>query len=287
MWPWPSQEPYSNTSHDSRIPILKGLDVSSVQGTLPFKQLVAADHKFCIQKAGQGNDGLDPEFWDNVKGCRDHGLAPGAYHFWYPLKHIDPKAQAQHLFKLCGGFGANDGELPPFVDLEWPEKFKLNKATGKVGINPSWVKYGCEPQQMSDHMEAGCEEMTRLWGRKPIIYTYLNWWESDLAGVDKSWASAYSLWMAWYVKNWPKPGDKPCTPKEWPSWLFWQWDGNGGHYLPNGVDSDFCVFNGDEEDLRLLTVVGDSRPEPPAPIVHNNDEHMAELLKDLQRYRGE
>ncbi|HNX50430.1 MAG TPA: hypothetical protein PKL08_09710, partial [Thermoanaerobaculaceae bacterium] len=67
---------------------------------------------------------------------------------------------------------------------------------------------------------------------------------------DVSWAADFDLWMAWYRSGWPLPGDAPKVPSPFPTWKFWQFDGNGGLRLPSGTDSDFCVFNGSLEDLK-------------------------------------
>ncbi len=143
------------------------------------------------------------------------------------------------------------GRRPLFLDFEWPEPEK-------------WTKWGCTAAQISDWCRACAGEVERLTGIAPIIYTYPYWWAA-VSKADVSWAARVRLWLAAYVKGWPKPGDSPKVPKPWTSWLFWQWDGNGGERLPNGVDADFCVFNGTEEDLQALIVAG---PLPDFDVVH-------------------
>lgn len=114
----------------------------------------------------------------------------------------------------------------------------------------------------------------------PVIYTYDWWWACirDGApsygfpqGADVSWAAKYALWMAWYVKGWPKDGDAPKIPAPWSEWLFWQFDGDGGLKLPNGIDADFCVFNGGEDELRRFVRPADDAPIVDFEIVHTSD----------------
>lgn len=101
-------------------------------------------------------------------------------------------------------------------------------------------------------------EVHRLSGVAPVLYTYPWWWAAVRDGVsaygfptkgDVTWAKAYGLWLASYRTGWPKPGDAPKVPAPWSQWTFWQFDGNGGLRLPNGIDCDFCVFRGDDAAL--------------------------------------
>lgn len=75
----------------------------------------------------------------------------------------------------------------------------------------------------------------------------------------------------------PRPSQRPdgsCPqiPNAWAQaeWTFWQCDGNGGRRFPGGIDADFDVFNGSEDDLRQFLVAcvtppGSARsPSPPA-----------------------
>lgn len=229
-------------------PMLHGLDGSSVQGILPFDQLVATGIKFVILKAQQGNDGFDPDCIKNAEAAIAHGLTVFAYCFLYPLPHLDPREQARlFLSKLKGT--VLEGK-PIFVDCEWPEPLAL-KAGGK-----GWKEWGCTPAQISQWMKDCCDELSK--STTVVMYTYDDWWSCVRdgraaygfpQGADVSWAAQYALWMAWYRKGWPVGGDAPRIPKPWTKWLFWQFDGNGGLVLPNGLDADFSVFNGDEQAL--------------------------------------
>lgn len=232
--------------------MLRGLDVSSVQGLLPVDKL-GPEYRFLIHKAVQGNDGKDPFFERNIKAWEATGRVGGAYHFVYPLPHLDPKKQAQAFFEGTAGYGAYEGQLPPMIDAEWPEPARRNP-DGTLSYPQK--KWGCTEQQISDFLAVLCAEMHRLYGTKPMIYTYDWWWASLAAKADVSWAAAYGLVAAWYRNGWPVQGEKPKIFKPWTDWLFWQFDGNNGLRLPNGVDSDFDVFNGTEEDLKHLTVYG-------------------------------
>lgn len=253
--------------------MIKGGDSSRVQGLLPFPQLAALGMRFVILKAQQGNDGFDPCFERNMKAALAAGIVPFAYCFAYPLPGDKPGRDPKQQAKLCVDRLYRFPEMrgrPIFVDLEWPE--------------PSdWTKWGCTAAQIAAWCRDFCAEIFRLTGVRPIIYTYPWWWAAVSNGGDVAWAAEYALWLAAYIKGWPAEGTSPRIPAPWKTWLFWQFDGNGGLVLPNGLDADFCVFNGTEDDLQALT--RGAPPAPPVvdgPIVHADDE-MLEV--ELQRYR--
>jgi len=227
--------------------MIRGFDASSCQGVLPFKQL-NSEYNFVILKAQQGNDGFDPDFERNMLDGFASGLEVFAYCFGYPLPPKDghpgrdPRVQAKLFVDRVYRFPQMRGR-PIFLDFEWPEP-------------QDWVKWGVTAAFISQWCRDCANEVWRLTGVKPIIYTYPDWWH-HVSTADVSWASTFRLWLAAYVKAWPTDGSSPHVPKPWEDWLFWQWDGNGGFRLPNGVDADFCVFNGDRA---ALTALANPRP---------------------------
>ena len=236
--------------------MLRGLDAFSGQGQLDYPSLIREFNcEFVILKAQQGNDGFDPMFEWNWKGAVDAGVEPFPYCFLYPLDKIDPATQAKRFIdEVFKRVPAARGR-PFFLDVEWPEVVPLKPGPGAKG----WKEWGCTPKSIATYTKAVCEGMTQHSGRKPAIYIYDWWWTAVRDGApnygfpekgDVSWASDYDLWMAWYRSGWPIPGAAPKVPAPFQDWKFWQFDGNGGLRLPNGVDSDFCVFNGSKEDLQ-------------------------------------
>lgn len=242
--------------------MIRGLDVSAVQGVVPWTGL-AREYAFAIPKAVQGNDGVDPNFARNAAGALAAGMHAFGYCFAYPLP-CKPKCP--------GAFDCVCGRSPEwqaarfvrevykhlpdsriFVDFEWPEVVP-SKPGGK-----GWREWGCSPPQMAEWLRRHCAEIVRLTGKRPCLYTYPWFWGAIRdgaaaygfpAGGDVSWAADFDLWIAWYVGgHWPTAGASPHIPKPWTTWRFWQFDGNGGLRLPSGMDADFCVFNGDADAL--------------------------------------
>lgn len=210
--------------------------------------------RFAILKAQQGNDGFDPSFGKNVTLALSEGIEPFPYCFAYPLPSNgtpgrDPREQAKLFVERTLAVSRAMEGRPFFLDYEWPAP-------------DQWRRWGCSASQIADWCAANAEEVENLTAVTPVIYTYPWWWAEVSKGGDVSWAANYPLWIASYPKEvgWPKEGDKPVIPKPWSDYLFWQFDGNGGLKLPNGVDCDFCVFNGDEEDLQKLAGRTPNRP---------------------------
>jgi lysozyme len=227
--------------------MLLGYDVSSVQGKVPWDK-VAADprFKFAIVKCYTGNDGKDPFYMVNIEAARGAGLRVGAYYFAYPLPHLDPKDQARNFFAVCGGIGTQPGDLPPILDAEWPAP-------------EGFAKWNCTPQQVREWVLACLQEMERLWGVTPMVYSY-PYWEASVHTELLPELARFPLHQANYEYNGkiPPEGYSPKVAKPWDKATIVQFDGNGGLKLPNGADVDVNMFIGTEADwqafLRLPTV---------------------------------
>lgn len=188
------------------------------------------DVHFAIVKATEGLTYVDPQFAANMEMAERNGLITGAYHYIWPNR--DPVVAAKKFFDVAAG----KVELPPFLDFETMKGMSAGEAVFNV-----W-RFKKESEQ--------------LWGRKVVLYTYPSFWDGLWVGrfgyVDaRTRGYLYELadndlWLAHYGVRSPK------VPQPWTTWKIWQYDGNGGEYLdqPGGkVDSDFCWFDGDKNDL--------------------------------------
>src|SRR5271155_5343428 len=116
--------------------LIKGLDVSVIQGVVDFAAVAATGVQFVICRCGVGNSGKDSTYDKNMTNAKAAGLQVMAYHFVYPLPSQagnptrDPAAQA----KLHAGYA--NGALAA-CDLEWP-------------TNVDWVKWGCSAAQIGE-----------------------------------------------------------------------------------------------------------------------------------------
>lgn len=167
-------------------------------------------------KASEGDYREDPMFWQNWQ--RSIGLVErGAFHFWIP--NIDPLKQAQLFYDLLGSAGS---EFPPCIDFE-----------------PDKKRFPVNPAKMSDDLFATFNEVQRLTGTQPVIYTSKMFWEHYFpkpAPVDWVVERQVKLWLAQYPNPKPPYGTKfdqwnlvhyayqnPLPPREWVGLPLWMW----------------------------------------------------------------
>ena len=241
---------------------IEGFDISSVQGHVDFASL--GQYRFVYIKAKQGNDGVDPLFHQNCLAAKTAGIVYGAYHFVYPLGHIDPVQQAQDFYNASGGLGSNIGDLPQAVDLEWPAP-------------QDWAHWGCTAASICTWCSKLLAKMDELHGCETVVYIYPDFVNHLVSGGgDISFLRTRKrLWMAG-GKHYgdgvlPGPGEPPPEPQGLTNIVLQQWDGNGGRRLPNGVDCDFDLFLGSEADFALFRGIKPDPVQDGMPVTNLNE----------------
>jgi len=246
--------------------MILGVDVSALQGVIDWARVAAAGVRFAYLRCTIGNEPKqnDTRFAINVKGCREAGIYPGAYHFAFPLATgagNSPADQARRAYVQADTLGSQKGELPPSLDIEWPPPHQ-------------WAKWGVTAQSIAGWTRAYLTEAERLWGRKPVVYTYPWFWQSVLAGTDNiEWAAEYPLWMARYLSpnDWMPVKDASGPPKPWTHSAIWQFAADGSNVRIPGIGTvvDRDVFLGELSDLRRFCGIDPeavTEPElPPCP----------------------
>lgn len=200
---------------------IHGIDVSRYQQSVSWKLVKGMKVRdvqlhFVFIKATEGNNLVDPYFKRNWNKAKEVGMVRGAYHFLNPKK--DGKTQAKSFINAVK---IESGDLPPVLDIE-------------KGWNVPKTKIQQEVKAWLDAVEAE-------YGVKPILYTYVTFYEKYLRGAFDD----YPLWIAHY--------DQPGSPRIGRTWHFWQHSEEG---RVNGIASkvDFNVFNGDSADFMSLLV---------------------------------
>ena len=196
---------------------IKGIDVSSVQGTnIDWNAVAASGIQFSFMKCGNGNDGFDPTYSNNIDAANAAGIKTASYHFTYPLPNSpghpnrDPVEQATLHFNHCK-------TSVVAIDLEWP-------------ATQDWAKWGVDAQFINDWCLKYLETYSDLAARMPLVYTYPYWSKAVNFSQD---IARYALWIASYEAT-------PVIPKPWTDFAFWQTSGGGGK-LPNGTPVDTNV----------------------------------------------
>lgn len=118
---------------------LKGIDVSSWQGTIDWAKVKQSGIQFAILRAGWGYNSIDPQFIRNVQECTKNGIPFGAYWFIYCTDDAGARKNANGFLEAI-----KDVKLtyPIFADFEYDSVSYANK----YGVNVTkdnasrWVK---------------------------------------------------------------------------------------------------------------------------------------------------
>ncbi|MEV7434098.1 lysozyme [Streptomyces griseoviridis] len=202
----------------------KGHDVSSHQRTVDWGKAKARGATFVYVKATESTSYRNPYFDAQYGGAENHGILHGAYHFALPNRSSGA-AQAAYFVRNGGGWQADGRTLPPALDVEYNPYDRRHRC------------YGLGKARMVDWIRSFSDEVERLVGRPPVIYTTAHWWKACTGGSRA--LSANPLWIA-------RPGasNAGSLPGGWPYWTFWQ------HGTRGSLPGDQNLFNGSLAQLR-------------------------------------
>ncbi len=209
---WQRREPWTYAIH--------GTDVAKYQGEVDWAKAKAAGISFAYLKATEGGDRVDDQFESNWRQTRAAGIPRGAYHFFYFCR---PAIEQAAWF--IRNVPREKGTLPHVLDMEWNH------------LSPS-CKLRPDPETVRSEMRVFLNALTRHYGRKPIIYTSLDFYDDN----DLEKLRGYSWWLRSVAGH---PDEKYDNQ----SFVFWQYTGTG--IVPGiGGDADINVFNGNAETWR-------------------------------------
>lgn len=209
--------PTGPTPADGPLP---GIDVSHWQGAIDWDAVEDDGVEFAFIKATEGGDYTDPRFAANWAGARQAGVVRGAYHFFRP--QTDAMAQVAHFLRTVQ---LAPGDLPPVLDVE--------------------VTDGRSAAQIAAGVRTWLQEVERVTGRRPILYTRASFWTGQMGGGF----GGYPLWVAHYGVS------SPNIPAEWSGWTFWQ-HSDAGRVDGISGDVDLNWFNGDRAELNAFVSTG-------------------------------
>jgi len=215
--------------------MIQGIDCSHHNRRFNWDKAKAEGVRFAFIRAMFGYT-RDTEFDRNWSEAKRVGIARGAY--GWALHNMNQKT----LAKLFVNRWINDpGELPPVVDYE----------------NTKW-----HGKATFEELRLFMDEVYRLSGLHPIIYTSKGAWNSVPKHSEQLWALNHHLWVANYTLS-----SQPSMPSVWKTsgtpWTFWQYTshGDGYKYGSGGKNLDLNWFNGSEEEFADY-VKGDIQPAP-------------------------
>jgi len=202
---------------------IQGIDVSKYQGTIDWNAVASSGVKFAWIKATEGGDHVDERFQANWQGAKLAGIPHGAYHFMYWCRK--PIEEATWFEE---NVPVEADALPPVLDVEpTPDSRTCRRRL--------------EHDQTIADMKVVLDEMERHFGKRPIIYTNIEFYNAILAGGA---FADYPIWVRSTKHN-------PAMRYSDRDWQFWQYQADG---IVPGIDGevDRNVFDGDQKQWRAF-----------------------------------
>jgi lysozyme len=209
----------------SRVP---GIDVSRWQRRIDWSAVADAGYRFAFIRATIGDEYTDPRFYLNWDGARETEMLLASYHVLRP--DVPPDDQIDFLVETLG---ERSGDLPPVLDIERDD--------------------GMHPDAITASVAAALEAMEAQLGRRPIVYT-ARWCWNRWVRPSPRWR-AYDLWVASYTSE-------PRLPRDWDTWLFWQYTDRGDVPGVQAPATDLNWFAGSWQDLQRYAGRADITDEP-------------------------
>ncbi len=199
---------------------IRGVDVSSYQGDVDWKEIRGEGYDFAFVKATEGSTHVDPSFEVNWKKARRARLLVGAYHF---LSYdSDGDTQAENFIRTVP---KKRNALPPVVDVELYGDYETNHP---------------DKEYLREVLDEVITRLEDRYGKRPIIYTNPYVYDLYLAGDYESTA----IWIS--------DPDEAETLSDGKAWTFCQYSFEGRtEGVENGV-IDLNRYAGSLWSLRHL-----------------------------------
>ncbi len=231
-----------------------GVDVSKFQGAIDWNRVASSGVKFAYIKATEGGDHLDEQFQANWDGSAAVGLPHGAYHFVYWCRPWN-----EEIAWFEQNVPVDKTALPPVLDVEaTPTSHTCKRHLDRESAIPE--------------MRAMLQEMERHYGKKPIIYTTVDFYEGILSGGE---LTEYPIWVRSVKHN-------PAVKYAGRDWFFWQYQSDG--YV-DGISGkvDRNAFSGTRSDWQAFVGTHDgARPDPAPALPQVANETTATVTAELQ-----
>lgn len=171
---------------------MEGIDVSHYQGSIDWDEVAGEDAiSYVYLKATEGASLVDHTYRRNLTEARRVGLSVGSYHFYRP--NISWQKQFENMTSVVK---AEEQDLVPIIDIEH-----------RGGVS--------EAAFIAD-LRAFIEKVTEFYGKKPLLYTYHNFYNRYLVGEF----SDYHFMIARYRS------DRP-TLNDGKDYIMWQYTASG------------------------------------------------------------
>ena len=200
--------------------MLRGIDVSTHQGTIDWDEVAGAGLSFAIIKATQGRSettaGLrnftDSKFKRNITESHRIGLRVGVYHYLTAQTVREAIEEAEYFLSVIEPY-------KPLIDL-WAVVDVESKHLPK------------SKTLLTQIVNTFCLRVTSA-GMQPMVYTNPTYLKRRLNDI-----SCWPLWLA----LWRSKTNVP-TVKDYPAMKLWQWGGEKISGISGNVDSNFAIVD--------------------------------------------
>lgn len=172
---------------------LKGIDVSSYQGTPDWQKVKAAGVNVAILRIHQKN-GPDRSFEHNYRGCKSNSILIGGYKYSYALTPDQAIEEAEDVIEVLNGRGL---DFPVFYDLEWKNQRMLESAA-------------------VEEIALAFLDRIKKAGYKVGIYCNKDWYNNVLTAKLRS----YDCWLASYPSKDSGALQERLRPSEGIGWQY-------------------------------------------------------------------
>ena len=162
---------------------LFGIDVSTWNGTIDWKQVAKSGVSYAIIRCGYrgttyGSLVEDNKFASNIKNASDAGIKVGVYFFTQAVSEAEAVEEASMCLSLVEGYKLS---YPIFVDVE--------SGSGNARAN------GLSKEARTAIVKAFCKTISNS-GYKAGVYANKNWLNTKLNATE---LTAYTIWLAQYA----------------------------------------------------------------------------------------
>lgn len=200
--------------------MLRGIDVSTHQGTIDWDEVAGAGLSFAIIKATQGRSeataGLrnftDSKFKRNITEAHRIGLRVGVYHYLTAQTVGEAMEEAKYFLSVIEPY-------KPLVDL-W----------AVVDVESKYLPK--DKTLLTQIVNTFCSRVTSA-GMQPMVYTNPDYLKHRLNDI-----SYWPLWLA----LWRKKTNVP-TVKDYPAMKLWQWGSEAVPGISGNVDANFAIVD--------------------------------------------
>lgn len=170
----------------------EGIDVSHYQGNIDWDKVVnGTPISYVYLKATEGASLVDDTYERNLTEARRVGLSVGSYHFYRP--NVDWKKQFDNMTSVVK---TENQDLVPIIDIEH---------RGSVSA-----------EDFIADLRSFIEKVTAYYGKKPLLYTYHNFYNRYLQGEFTD----YHFMIARYRSDSP-------TLNDGKDYIMWQYTQTG------------------------------------------------------------